>query len=127
MKTNPLPRMVQMQARFGQPLYVGEWNVVQESAGGAAMMQKHVEAMRQVGWSWALWTYKQANPNGVRGLWSLYRNTTKLDLPDFEKDAADTILKKIRTQFSSEHFERYEPVAKALAAGNPKLAPSANR
>ena len=110
-----MPKMLKEQARIGQPLYVGEWNVVQESAGGAPMMKKHVEAMDRAGWSWSLWIYKQANPNGVRGLWSLYRNAKKLDLPDFEKDDADTILTKIRTQLSSEHFELYEPVAKALA------------
>jgi glucan 1,3-beta-glucosidase len=110
-----MPKMLKEQARFGQPLYIGEWNVVQESAGGAPMLKKHVDAMGRAGWSWSLWIYKQANPNGVQGLWSLYRNTKKLDLPDFDRDDAETILKKIRTQMSPEHFELYEPVAKALA------------
>ena len=61
-----------------------------------------------------MWIYKQANPAGVNGLWSVVRNPKKLDLPNFDNDDADTILKKIRTQISPEHFEVYEPVAKAL-------------
>ena len=109
-----MPKMVKEQNRFGQPLYIGEWNVVQESAGGAPMIKRHVEAMDRAGWSWSLWIYKQANPNGVRGLWSVYRNVNKLSLPDFDKDDAETILKKIRTQMTSEHFELYKPVAEAL-------------
>jgi hypothetical protein len=107
--------MLKEQTRFGQPLYIGEWNVVQESAGGAPMIKKHVEAMDRAGWSWSLWIYKQANPSGVRGLWSVYRNVNKLSLPDFDKEDAETILKKIRTQMTSEHFELYKPVAEALA------------
>jgi glucan 1,3-beta-glucosidase len=110
-----VPKMLQEQARFGQPLYVGEWNVVQESAGGAPMLRKHVEVMDRAGWSWALWLYKQADPDGVHGLWSLYRNTQPLDLPDFDKDDADAILTKLRTRMSPEQFSLYEPVAKALA------------
>jgi endoglucanase len=114
--SDKMPKMLKEQARFGQPLYVGEWNVVQESAGGPAMMRKHVDAMDRAGWSWSMWIYKQANPAGVRGLWSLYRNTKKLELPDFERDDADTILTKIRTNLAADRFELYEPVAKALKA-----------
>jgi hypothetical protein len=111
-----MPRMLKEQARFGQPLYIGEWNVVQESAGGPDMMRKHVDAMGRAGWSWSMWIYKQANPAGVRGLWSLYRNTRKLDLPDFERDDADTLQRKIRTNIVADRFELYEPVARALEA-----------
>jgi glucan 1,3-beta-glucosidase len=110
-----MPKMLKEQRRFAQPLYIGEWNVVQESAGGPPMIRKHVEAMDRAGWSWALWIYKQTHPAGVHGLWSLYRNTKPLDLPDFDHDDADTLLTKIRTQMSPDHFELYEPIAKALA------------
>ena len=109
-----MPKMLKEQARFGQPLYIGEWNVVQESAGGPEMMRKHVDAMDRAGWSWSMWIYKQANPAGVHGLWSLYRNTKKLDLPDFERDDYDTLMTKIHTNMDAENFERYEPVAKAF-------------
>lgn len=109
-----IPKMLKEQARFNQPLYIGEWNVVQESAGGAPMMKKHVDAMDKAGWSWSMWIYKQANPAGVRGLWSVVRNPKNLALPNFETDDADTMLKKIRTSIAPEHFSVYEPVAKAL-------------
>jgi hypothetical protein len=109
-----MPKMLKDQARFGQPLYIGEWNVVQEKAGGPEMMKKHVAAMDKVGWSWSMWIWKQANPDGVRGLWSVYRNTKRLELPDFERDDGDALVAKIRAGFAATNFERFEPVAKAL-------------
>jgi endoglucanase len=108
-----VPKMLQEQTRFGQPLYIGEWNVIQEAAGGSGMIAKHVAAMEKAGWSWSMWIYKQANPNGVRGLWSIYRNTNKADHPNFEKDDADTILTKI-ANYRTEKFELYRPIAESL-------------
>jgi endoglucanase len=110
-----LPKLQKEQARFRQPLYIGEWNVIQESAGGAPMMARHVEAMRKAGFSWSMWIYKQANPRGVQGLWSLYRNTRKMDMPDFDKDDVEMILRKIRVEMARDRFTLHEPVAKALA------------
>jgi len=110
-----LPKLLQEQTRLGQPFYIGEWNVVQEEAGGAPMIARHVAAMDKAGWSWALWIYKEARRDGVKGIWSIYRNTKKVDMPNFDKDDAETLVRKMSV-FSSKAFERYEPVAKALGA-----------
>src|SRR5262249_52087333 len=102
------PAFAREQARFAQPLYVGEWNVIQEAAGGGPMCRRHIEAMERAGWSWALWIYKQANKDPVRECWSFYRNNQKLDLPDVERDEADVILSKL-SRLGTENMVLYEP------------------
>jgi glucan 1,3-beta-glucosidase len=109
------PAFAAEQARFDQPLYVGEWNVIQEAAGGGPMAGKYVDAMDDRGWSWALWLYKQADKNPVHECWSLYRNDKALDLPDFERDSADQILTKLG-QLGTENMIVFEPLRRAVGA-----------
>jgi endoglucanase len=107
------PQFVKEQARFNQPLYIGEWNVIQEKSGGGPMARKHIEQMESHDWSWALWIYKQSNKGPVYECWSLYRNNKNLDLPDVEKDDADKIIEKF-AQLKTENMVIYEPLQKAL-------------
>jgi hypothetical protein len=101
------------QARFDQPLYVGEWSVIQEAAGGGPMTRRHIEALDKRSWSWALWLYKQANKDPVRECWSFYRNARPVDMPDVERDPAERIVEKLK-QLRTEQMVPYEPLARAL-------------
>jgi glucan 1,3-beta-glucosidase len=112
------PQFAKEQARFDQPLYIGEWNVIQEAAGGGPMVRKHVEQMEQHGWSWALWLYKQANKDPVRECWSLYRNNKSIDMPNMEKDSADQIISKW-TQLKTENMVIYPPMQMAVTVDKP--------
>jgi glucan 1,3-beta-glucosidase len=107
------PQFAKEQARFDQPLYIGEWNVIQEAAGGGPMARKHIEQMEARGWSWALWTYKQSNKDPVRECWSLYRNNKALDLPNLEQDGAEKIITKFAL-LKTENMVIYEPMQKAV-------------
>jgi glucan 1,3-beta-glucosidase len=107
------PQFAREQTRFDQPLYIGEWNVIQEASGGGPMTRKHIEQMESRGWSWALWIYKQTNKDPVRECWSLYRNNKALDLPDMERDDADKIIAKF-AQLKTENLVVYEPLQKAI-------------
>jgi hypothetical protein len=69
--------------------------------------------MESRGWSWAVWIYKQSNKGPVRECWSLYRNDKALDLPDVERDDADTIISK-SAQLRTKNMVVYEPLQKAL-------------
>jgi glucan 1,3-beta-glucosidase len=111
------PQFAREQARFDQPLYIGEWSVIQEAAGGGPMARKHIEQMESRGWSWALWIYKQTNKDPVHECWSLYRNDKPLDLPDVDKDDADKLLAKF-AQFKTETMVLYEPLRKAVKGEN---------
>jgi glucan 1,3-beta-glucosidase len=108
-----LPRWEREQARFKLPLYVGEWSVIQEAAGGGPMTRRHVTEMDRRGWSWALWIYKQANKDPVRECWSFYRNDKPIDMPDVTRDDAETLVKKFE-QFRTERLVAYEPLRAAL-------------
>jgi hypothetical protein len=50
-----LPALARDLARAGQPLCVGEWNVIHDAAASGPMTRKHIEALGARGWSWALW------------------------------------------------------------------------
>jgi endoglucanase len=110
------PAFAREQARFDQPLYVGEWSVITEATGGGPMARKYVEAMDGRGWSWAVWVYKQAGKDPVHECWSLYRNNKALDLPDLERDGADQIVAKLE-QLRTDNLVVYEPLRRAVAAG----------
>jgi glucan 1,3-beta-glucosidase len=107
------PQFAREQARFRQPLYIGEWNVIQEAAGGGPMIRKHIEQMESRGWSWALWTYKQSNKGPVHECWSVYRNNKALDLPNLARDDAAKIISSF-AQLKTTNMVVYEPLQKAL-------------
>lgn len=94
------PGWTTQQQRLRGPIYVGEWNLIHggpNGTAGGAMTRRYIDAMEQHGWSWAVWTYKQAKAKGVTSdeLWSFYHNDGKIDIPDFEKDSLDDIVRKI--------------------------------
>ena len=108
-----LPRWEREQARVKLPFYIGEWSVIQEAAGGGPMTRRHVAEMDRLGWSWALWIYKQANKAPVRECWSFYRNDKPIDMPDVAKDDAETLLRKFE-QFRTERMVVYVPLRDAV-------------
>jgi hypothetical protein len=112
--TEKFPQFEKEQGRLQAPLYVGEWSVIQEAAGGGKMTRRHIVEMDKRGWSWALWIYKQSNRGPVSECWGIYRNNKALDLPDLEKDGADAIVQKFN-QLRTENMVIYEPLRAALS------------
>lgn len=110
-----MPKIDREQTRFALPLYIGEWSVIQDSAGGGSMTRKHIDALDRRGWSWALWLYKQANKVPVRECWGFYRNAKPIAMPDIQRDSAERILDKLE-QFRTENMVVYEPLRKAMKA-----------
>lgn len=109
------PAAAQQQARLGAPVFVGEWNVMDAASGGAPMTRLYVSDMESRGWSWAVWTYKQASAAGVPpdDFWSLYRNPSPTAIPDFAHDTLDAILRKI-AGLRTENMTLFSPLAGAL-------------
>jgi glucan 1,3-beta-glucosidase len=118
------------QKRLDAPVFVGEWNVMDKSAGGTAMTRYYIDQMGQRGWSWAIWTYKQTKPQGVPAdeFWSFYRNESPIALPDFDKDSLADILSKVRA-LRTENMVLFGPMrdgvedpnVAALARAQPKV------
>lgn len=115
------PESQSQQKRLGAPVFVGEWNVMDKAAGGTAMTQRYVTEMEGRGWSWAVWTFKQCKPEGVSPdeFWSFYRNDKPQDLPDFEKDPLDVLLKKIAS-LRTEEMSLFKPMRDGV--GDPGAA-----
>jgi hypothetical protein len=118
------------EKRLDAPVFVGEWNVMDKSAGGTAMTRRYIDEMGSRGWSWAIWTYKQTNAGGVSPdiFWSFYRNARPLELPDFQTDTLPEILRKIRgvrtenlTLFAPLRDGVADPNAAAFARARPRL------
>ena len=101
------------QKRLNAPIYVGEWSVIHEAAGGGSMTSRYIREMGREGWSWALWIYKQTSRDPVRECWSLYRNDEPLSLPDFKRDSLQVILGKIEN-LRTEHMSLYGELRDAV-------------
>lgn len=109
------PELEKQQKRLGAPIYIGEWNVIDESSGGGAMARHYISEMESRGWSWAIWTYKQTvrKPDAiVFGDWSFYHNEKPINI-DWEKDDADTILAKIQS-LRTENLQPFSPMIDAV-------------
>jgi len=113
--TEHYPQLEKQQARLGAPIYIGEWNVIDESAGGGGMARRYIAEMERRGWSWAIWTYKQTvrKPDPISfGTWSFFRNDRPMEI-DWERDDADEILAKIES-LRTEHLQPYAPMIDAV-------------
>jgi len=104
------------QKRLGAPIYVGEWSVIQEAAGGGSMTSRYIKEMGREGWSWALWIYKQTSSERVRECWSFYRNDKPMSLPDFKRDSLQAILGKIEG-LRTENMSLYGALRDAVKTG----------
>lgn len=73
-----------MLQEYDAPFFVGEFNPVFNSAGGARMLQEHFDRYARHGWAATMWSYKMITPEG--GIpsenWPLITNSSKLDPPD---------------------------------------------
>lgn len=109
------PELEKQQARLGAPIYIGEWNVIDPSSGGGGMARRYISEMERRGWSWAIWTYKQAArkpDSGVFGDWSFFHNDKPIDL-DWDHDDADTIIAKIQS-LRTENLAPFAPMIDAV-------------
>lgn len=102
------------QQSLNAPLYVGEWNIIVSQLGGGDSINRFLSQMDGREWSSALWIYKQADRNPVSQWWSIYRNQTALDLPNFASDSKEVILTKLQN-VRTENLSRYGPMKDALA------------
>ena len=79
--------------RWNVPYFVGEFNVVFEKVGGAAMMRRYFDVFEKNGWAGTFWSYKLLNREG--GVhpdhWYMVTNRQVLNPPNFLADSAAQI------------------------------------
>ncbi len=89
-----LPKLLELQGYRNAPVYIGEFNL--EPHGGPDEIVKYAHTMDAAGLSWAVWTYKTANPKGPMGAWGLVSNPGGTPALDPFQDDEATLVRKMR-------------------------------
>lgn len=74
----------QRMDRLDTPLFIGEFNVVLNDAGGAEMMRRYYDLYADNGWPATMWSYKVFSANGGIGAGSWGMVTNRDALPTLE-------------------------------------------
>jgi aryl-phospho-beta-D-glucosidase BglC (GH1 family) len=104
------------------PFFVGEWNVVYDSAGGANMMRHTFDLYAKHGWASTSWAYKVlATDGGIQPVnWALVANTNPAIIINFETASKGTIEAYFR-QFATAPLTPYSALRTALTDPNYNL------
>jgi glucan 1,3-beta-glucosidase len=93
--------------RWQAPFLAGEFNVVYEKAGGAAMMRRYYDVFASFGWAATMWTYKTVKHDGGRhpDNWYMVTNRDPLSIPEFGTASKDEIETFFRTSGTMEYAQ----------------------
>lgn len=96
--TRTLPPFIQLIERWQSPLMIGEFNVVEDAAGGPQMMRRYFDLASKPGLVMCAWTFKEYKREGGIGnkSWGLTTNAQPLKSPDWRNDSLETIEAWIR-------------------------------
>lgn len=99
--TDTLSLIKRAQFYMNVPFHVGEFNSVQEQAGGVEALKKLFNQFRAYGWSWNLWTYKKIEdrPDYNWGLTGYVDTQTDIDLNSATIDIFRDLFKQYNTSY----------------------------
>src|SRR5882724_1928326 len=102
------------------PYLAGEFNVVFDKAGGAAMMRRYYEIFASHGCAATMWAYKIVKHQGGRhpNNWYMVTNLDDLKIPHFRTDAKEEIESFFRTVGTMEYAQDDE-LRIALTSSSP--------
>lgn len=117
---NRLRGWKQYMAEIDTPLLIGEFNVVEDRAGGAAMMKRYFDLADELGWPMCAWTIKEYKSAGGIGdkSWGLTTNRHPMPTPNWREDSYESIAEWIRNLPNVE-IEMNEPLRKLLTEPQP--------
>ncbi len=89
------------------PFLAGEFNVVFDKAGGAAMMRRYYDIYASHGWAATMWSYKIVKNQGGRhpDNWYMVTNRDDLKIPHFRTDSKEEIESFFRTLGTLEYAQ----------------------
>ena len=102
------------------PFLVGEFNVVFDKAGGAAMMRRYYDIYASHGWAATMWSYKIVKHQGERhpDNWYMVTNCDDLKIPHFRTDSKEEIEDFFRTLGTMEYAQD-DGLRRALTSSQP--------
>jgi endoglucanase len=82
-----------LSKRWDAPFLAGEFNVVFDKAGGAAMMRRYYDVFASYGWAATMWSYKLVKHEGGRhpDNWYLVTNRDELSVPSLRTASKEEI------------------------------------
>ncbi len=106
--------------RWNAPYFVGEFNVVFDAAGGAAMMRRYFDVFQSHGWAGTFWSYKLLNREGGvhPNHWYMLTNRQPLTPPNFAADSVARIEEFCRSLGTMDYAEA-DDLHAALGAKTP--------
>ena len=115
-------RLAQRESsRCGVPLYIGEFNPIEDTPDGLRAMVCYGRAFSEAGIHWSPWTLKYCGEDADRTLWGLRRCRERWETLDPYRDDLEILLAKIRRYADSRYFCTHERYASAM---KPVLAES---
>ncbi|MEN6384134.1 MAG: cellulase family glycosylhydrolase [Phycisphaerales bacterium] len=101
------------------PFFMGEFNVLYTSAGGAEMMRRHFDYYAKYNWAATMWAYKILTiPNEKRrGYWEMVTNKEPISEIDFKTASISEIEKYFK--FLSSDYTYYAELKEALTRKEP--------
>ncbi len=105
-----LQARAELLRQWKTPFLAGEFNVVFENAGGAAMMRHYYDIFAAYGWAATMWSYKIVKHDGGQHLdsWDMVTNRDPLSIPEFRtasKDEIETFFKALGTMDYAQNDE----------------------
>ncbi len=114
---------VTLMRKWNAPYLAGEFNVVFDQAGGAAMMRRYFDEFKASGWAATLWSYKLLKQEG--GVhpdhWYMVTNKEALKLPQFSSDSREQLSAFFGSLSSMNYAEATELRDSLVAASVPPL------
>lgn len=120
-----LAEVERKQNQWNAPFLIGEFNVVFDKAGGAAMMRRYYDRHAKYGWMSTMWSYKVVNSqSGGHGdaSWGMVANAEPFKPIDPSKSSYEEMVAWAKS-FASMPLSVNTPLRSMLVATNPTLPP----
>lgn len=109
-----------MLKQWQVPFLAGEFNVVFDKAGGAAMMRRYYDIFASNGWEATMWSYKIVKRRGGQhpNNWYMVTNRDELKIPRFRTSSRKEIEGFFQRMGTMEYAQN-EELRKALTSPPP--------
>lgn len=94
--------------RCGVPVYIGEFNPIEDSPDGLRAMAHYGRVFSESGIHWSPWTLKYCGEDAARTLWGLRRCREPWEPLDPYHDDLETLVTKIRRYGDARYFTTHE-------------------
>lgn len=115
-----IPRKAAFLEEVQVPFLVGEFNVVFQHVGGAALMRAYYDTFAEHGWAATMWCYKLVHKRGGVGVDNWYMVTNKDPLPRVNPETSSKEeIEAYFKSFSTMEYGYYENLGAALTMDTP--------